>query len=124
MCKLKIPDKMKSYVKIGKAFSLLFLIYHRNRTLSHSKNLAFFGLSDDKECKFFLTELDIRMEELNEIVYFLAKGNFVRLVQILDTFFVFLTEKSCRFVQESNISEKPRSLRVWEMVNNEKNETN
>jgi hypothetical protein len=94
---------MNIFEKIGKKIALLFLIFHYNRTSSHSTNLAFFGISDDKECKFFMKKLDVSKAELIEIVDLLSKADFVRFVQVSNTLFVFLTSKGCAFVLKNQI---------------------
>jgi hypothetical protein len=94
---------MKTFVKIGKTFALLFLIDHYSCISSQARNPAFFGLSDEKECKFFMKKLEVSREELVEIVDLLFKKEFVRFAQLGNTFFVFLTNKGSDFVFNNQI---------------------
>jgi len=103
--------------KEAKAFRLLYLIYCNERTSNHSENLAFIAISDDLECKIFMKELNVNRSELNDLVDSLFKEGLVRFIQLLDTLFVFLTERACRFVQKQQ-----NLFRVEENVDNEKKE--
>jgi len=94
---------MKNFVKIGKTFALLFLIDHYSSISSKARNPAFFGLSDEKECKFFMKKLEVSREELVEIVDLLFEKEFVRFAQLGNTFFVFLTTKGSDFVFNNQI---------------------
>ena len=89
---------MKTSVHRVKATLLLHVVYHHERPLMRSENIAFFALSDLRECLFFMRELNVGLDELVDLVDFLYKGGLVRFIQLRDTLFVFLTERACRFV--------------------------
>ena len=89
---------MQTSIHHAKAYLLLNIIYYYARTASHSANIAFFAISDYIECRVFMREINVSLAELVEIVDFLYKAGFVRFIEVLDTIFVFLTEKGCHFV--------------------------
>ncbi len=89
---------MKNFVHRAKTYLLLHLIYYHERPPRRSENIAFFALSDYKECLIFMININVSLAELVELVDFLYKADMVRFIQLQDTMFVFLTERACRFV--------------------------
>jgi len=113
---------VKTSVRRAKACLLLHLVYFSGRTPNHSENLAFFAFSDYIECLFFMGEINVDLAELVELVDFLYKAGLVRFIEVLDTIFVFLTEKGCHFVQKQKFPDQPCLFRVEEDVENGKKE--
>ncbi len=99
---------MNTSIKEAKALLLLYLVYFSERTSSHSENIAFFAISDEKECQIFEKELNVSQAELRDLADFLFKSGLVRFEQLIDTLFVFLTEKACDFVQKQNLFSEGR----------------
>jgi hypothetical protein len=89
---------MKNFVHRAKTYLLLHLIYYHERTPRRSENIAFFALSDFRECITFMRKINVSLGELVDLVDFLYKAGFVRFIQLQDTIFVFLTKRACRFV--------------------------
>ncbi len=113
---------MKTSVHRAKSCLLLHLVYHHERPLRRSKNIAFFALSDFRECITFMRAINVNLDELVDIVDFLYKSGLVRFIQLRETLFVFLTEKACHFVQKQKIPDQPCLFRLEEGVENGKKE--